>query len=67
MRYLCIRFYDMYCFNTDLIRVLGKEMGIEILGKSGLCADGDPLATPQTQDIYYMQSRIHTVNIHSLH
>lgn len=31
----------MYCFNTDLIRMVGKETGIKILGKSGLCADGD--------------------------
>lgn len=66
MRYLCIRFYDMYCFNTDLIRVLGKEMGIELLGKSRLYADGDTLATPQTQHIYYTQSRMYTVHIHFL-
>lgn len=59
MRNLCIRFHDMY-----LIRVMGKEMGVEILGISGLCAAGTPV-TPQTQHIYYMQSRMHTVHIHS--
>lgn len=43
-----------------------KQMGVEILGTSGLCADGDTLANPQTQHICYMQSRMHTGHIQGL-